>query len=87
MFRGTPARAMCQSALLGERIGVLRTEFRSVRARYPFQLEAAVTPPGDLYCVRRVADRHHSSVHALKRQGSNPEDWGGENVPNLAAGE
>jgi putative transposase len=37
--------------------------------------------------VRRVADWPHSSFHAFRRRGIYPEDWGGENVPTLAAGE
>ena len=39
--------------------------------------------------VRLVADWPHSSfqVQAFKRRGIYPEDWGGENVPNIAAGE
>jgi putative transposase len=37
--------------------------------------------------VRRVADWPHSSFHAFRRRGIYPEDWGAENVPNIAAGE
>jgi putative transposase len=37
--------------------------------------------------VRRLSDWPHSSVHAFTRREIYPEDWGGENVPSLAAGE
>ena len=37
--------------------------------------------------VLRVADWPHSSFQALERRAIYPEDWGGENVPNIAAGE
>jgi putative transposase len=149
--------------LLVERIDVLRTAFRTVRARHPFHVEAVVILPDHLHCVwtlppndtdystrwnlikghfsraldkgerisqsranrgerslwqrrfwehairnqddlnrhidyvhwnpvkhgwvRRVADWPHSSFHAFKRRGVYPEDWGGQNVPSLGAGE
>ena len=41
--------------LLVERIDVLRTAFRSVRARHPFQLEAVVILPDHLHCVWTLA--------------------------------
>ena len=37
--------------LLVERIDVLRTAFRSVRARHPFHIEAVVILPDHLHCV------------------------------------
>ena len=37
--------------LLVERIDVLRTAFRSVRARHPFHLDAVVILPDHLHCV------------------------------------
>ena len=37
--------------LLVERIDVLRTAFRSVRARHPFRIEAIVILPDHLHCV------------------------------------
>jgi len=150
--------------LVVERIDVLRTAFRSVRAQHPFHIEAIVILPDHLHCVwmlalgdtdfstrwslikghfsraiekgeristqsyarlserglwqrrfcehlicdqadfnrhvdyihwnpvrhgwvRRVSDWPHSSFHAFRRRGIDPEDWGGENVPSLAAGE
>jgi REP-associated tyrosine transposase len=36
--------------------------------------------------LRRVADWPHSSFHASRRRGIYAEDWGGENVPSIAAG-
>ena len=41
--------------LLVERFDVLRTAFRSVRARHPFQLEAVVILPDHLHCVWTLA--------------------------------
>ncbi len=41
--------------LLVERIDVLRTAFRSVRARHPFQMEAVVILPDHLHCVWTLA--------------------------------
>jgi putative transposase len=149
--------------LLVERIDVLRTALRSVRARHPFHLEAVVILPDHLHCVwtlppgdsdfsvrwslikgqfsraiepgervsqsraqrgerglwqrrswehlirdqddfnrhvdyvhwnpvkhgwvPRVASWPHSSFHGFKRRGIYPEDWGGANVPSIAAGE
>ena len=148
---------------LVERIDVLRTAFRNVRARHPFHIEAVVILPDHLHCVwtlgpgdtdfatrwslikrhfsraiekgerisqsrakrgergpwqrrfwehfirdqgdfnhhvdyvhwnpvrhgwvRRVSDWPHSSFHTFRRRGIYPEDWAGENVPSLAAGE
>jgi putative transposase len=40
-----------RNRLLVERIDVLRTAFRSVRARHPFRLEAVVILPDHLHCV------------------------------------
>ena len=37
--------------LLVERIDVLRTAFRSVRARHPFNIEAIVILPDHLHCA------------------------------------
>ena len=37
--------------LLVERIDVLRTAFRNVRARHPFHIEAIVVLPDHLHCV------------------------------------
>jgi Transposase and inactivated derivatives len=37
--------------------------------------------------VRRVADWPHSSFHDYSRRGVYPEDWGGENVASIEAGE
>jgi putative transposase len=41
----------CGNWLLVERIDVLRTAFRSVRARYLLHLEAVVILPDHLHCV------------------------------------
>jgi putative transposase len=50
VFHDESGRAMRESALV-ERIDVLRTAFRSGRARHPFHLEAAVILPDHLPCV------------------------------------
>jgi putative transposase len=41
--------------LLVERIDVLRTAFRNVRARHPFHIEAIVILPDHLHCAGRWA--------------------------------
>jgi hypothetical protein len=37
--------------------------------------------------VEPVQDAVNESVHAFRRRGIYPEDWGGEHVPSVAAGE
>ena len=44
-----------RNRLLVERIDVLRTAFRSGRARHPFHLETAVILPDHLHCVWTLA--------------------------------
>jgi REP element-mobilizing transposase RayT len=52
--------------LLVERIDVLRTAFRSVRARHPFQLEAIVILPDHLHCVWTLASGDFGLFYPLE---------------------
>jgi len=59
-------------SVLVERIDVLRTAFRSVRARHHFRLEAVVILPHHLHCVWTLApgDTDYSTRWSLMKRPS-----------------